>query len=233
MKVVTELIIFLNQQIVVCMWWALIRTLIYYLSYCPLVQCHSWLPWHRAGSPWRLLELIQIVEPCRRLLWSESQTRSVEGFCLGGERERETESTMIRRHYLPLSGIVSKAATALMADLFNSSCFSNSCFTEFAFAFDCIVALSGSINFSIPKTTQREIKGSWSIGRWILDNWPTDGWYVERERGAYVAVERQVSNVTISLTTKMSTSKKKTKKLEIQDTQGVLFIYTCPKLMVS
>lgn len=31
------------------------------------------------------------------------------------------------------SGMVSSAATALMADRFSSSCFSNSCFTEFAF----------------------------------------------------------------------------------------------------
>ena len=51
---------------------------------------------------------------------------------------------------LPLSGMVSRAATALMADLFSSSCFSNSCFTEFALALPCMVDLSGSISFSIP-----------------------------------------------------------------------------------
>ena len=50
----------------------------------------------------------------------------------------------------PLSGMVRRAATALMADLFSSSCFSYSCLTELAFAFDCMVDRSGSINFSIP-----------------------------------------------------------------------------------
>ena len=34
--------------------------------------------------------------------------------------------------YLPAPGTIINAATALMADLFNSSCFSYSCLTEFA-----------------------------------------------------------------------------------------------------
>ena len=38
--------------------------------------------------------------------------------------------------YSPLSVMVSRAAMALMADLFSSSCFSNSCFTELALALD-------------------------------------------------------------------------------------------------
>ena len=46
--------------------------------------------------------------------------------------------------------MVSRAATALMADLLSSSCFSNSCLTELAFVFACIVDLRGSISFSIP-----------------------------------------------------------------------------------
>ena len=44
----------------------------------------------------------------------------------------------------PASGICNRAATALIAERFNSSCFSNSCFTEFAFTFVVHVARSGS-----------------------------------------------------------------------------------------
>lgn len=46
------------------------------------------------------------------------------------------------------SGMVSSAATALMADRFSSSCFSNSCFTEFAFTLVVHVARNGSTSRS-------------------------------------------------------------------------------------
>ena len=61
---------------------------------------------------------------------------------------------------VPLSGMVSRAATALMADRFNSSCFSNSCLTELAFAFDCMVDLSGSISLSIPTHGREGMEGA-------------------------------------------------------------------------
>lgn len=48
--------------------------------------------------------------------------------------------------------MVSRAAMALIADLFSSSCFSNSCLTELALAFDWMVVLRGSISLSIPKS---------------------------------------------------------------------------------
>ena len=51
---------------------------------------------------------------------------------------------------LPLSGMVSRAAMARMAERFNSSCFSYSCLTELAFALDCTVDLRGSISLSMP-----------------------------------------------------------------------------------
>ena len=50
----------------------------------------------------------------------------------------------------PLSGMVRRAATALMADLFSSSCFSVLLLDRVGFHFDCMVERSGSINFSIP-----------------------------------------------------------------------------------
>ena len=39
---------------------------------------------------------------------------------------------LVSAFHLPAPGTIINAATALMADLFNSSCFSYSCLTEFA-----------------------------------------------------------------------------------------------------
>ena len=82
----------------------------------------------------------------------------------GGERESGKGKQSQVMHKIeargqlssPLSGMVSRAATALMADLFSSSCFSYSCLTELAFALDCMVDLNGSINFSTPSTVHVE-----------------------------------------------------------------------------
>lgn len=46
----------------------------------------------------------------------------------GLERIWDEKSAMMG--LFPTSGMVSRAATALIAERFNSSCFSNSCFTE-------------------------------------------------------------------------------------------------------
>ena len=56
----------------------------------------------------------------------------------------------------PLSGMVRRAAMALMADRFSSSCFSYSCLTEFAFAFSCTVDRRGSISLSMPEGKRRQ-----------------------------------------------------------------------------
>ena len=58
----------------------------------------------------------------------------------------------------PLSGMVRRAAMALMAERFSSSCFSYSCFTELAFVFDCTVDRRGSISLSIPAKPVRQAK---------------------------------------------------------------------------
>lgn len=52
--------------------------------------------------------------------------------------------------HVPASGMVSNADTALRADLFNSSCFSNSCLTELALTFSVHVYFNGSTNLSRP-----------------------------------------------------------------------------------
>ena len=56
---------------------------------------------------------------------------------------------------VPASVIANNAATALIADLLSSSCFSNSCLTECALTFVVQVALGGSTNLSNPKMKKR------------------------------------------------------------------------------
>lgn len=57
----------------------------------------------------------------------------------------------IQKLNLPESCIVCKFTTARIADLFNSSIFSNSCFTEFALIFNMHVCFKGSTILSNPK----------------------------------------------------------------------------------
>ena len=56
------------------------------------------------------------------------------------------ETKIIAR--LPAPGIAMSAATALIALLLSSSCFSYSCFTAFAFTFVVTVVRSGSTSLS-------------------------------------------------------------------------------------
>jgi len=65
----------------------------------------------------------------------------------------------------PASGICSRAATALIAERFSSSCFSNSCFTEFAFTFVVHVARRGSTIWSksAPQNTSQHFVDSWPV----------------------------------------------------------------------
>lgn len=109
---------------------------------------------------------------CFRCIFGNHRARSENVIRLKGLR-KQREITRSRRYKLllkiqllsanrcrlflynfkhsPLSGIDSRAATALSADLLSSSCFSNSCLTEFAFTLVCNVARNGSTRISTPK----------------------------------------------------------------------------------
>ena len=117
-----------------------------------------WNPGSRAKS---LSEWNQRSPVTRLWILFESQIRLNEDFYLKTKKKINSCTVRHKRRcprngdrfnwQLPASGIVNNAATALMADLFSSSCFSYSCLTELAFTFIVQVFLSGSTSPSNPK----------------------------------------------------------------------------------
>ena len=94
-----------------------------------------------------------------------------------------------REDDLPASGTTNNAATALMADLFSSSCFSNSCFTELAFTLVVQVALRGSTKRSNPEISTQPLY--WlSLGYKITNCVHQTHSYVSFEVGNWLITER-------------------------------------------